>query len=123
LRHFAPPSLTAWILLFAAGTAAALDGSPAGAAEADATQVRARQLREQAKAIRAEAEAQSAVAQKRCWERFFVSACQEDAAKALRQAKARAHGLEKEAREIERERRRQEFAAREELRNEAAGGR
>jgi hypothetical protein len=77
------------------------------------TREEARRLHEQADALRAEAEERHAREKKACWDKFLVSACLDDAARALREQRGRAQVLDKESREIEREIRKQEFAERE----------
>jgi hypothetical protein len=84
------------------------------------TQERARHLREEANAIRQAAEIRHGTAQTTCWDKFLVSACLADAAKSLRDEKSRASALERDAREIERDIRKREFAEREAKRLEQA---
>jgi hypothetical protein len=107
------------LLLPVAVASAQADGH-AVADEKPALQEKARRLREDAEAIRHAAEAQLAVAKQACWKKFLVSACLDDAAQASRSEKSRAHAKDKEAREIEREIRKREFAEREAKRLEQA---
>lgn len=100
--------------------AARAESNPDPAPEAARTQEQARQLREEANAIRRAAEAEHASAQTTCWDRFLVSSCLADAAKALREQKSRAYLMDREAREIEREIRKRAFAEREAKRREQA---
>ncbi len=74
---------------------------------------KAQALRDQAAAIRSKADADNAAAQKECWKKFLVSACQDDARKAQREEVEKARKLEHEAREIERDVRIREVATRE----------
>lgn len=71
---------------------------------------RARALREEAAAIKQEAERRHALADKACWDKVFVSSCQGDAKEALREENARARRMEQEARDIERAERKREIA-------------
>lgn len=108
-----------WLL---AGTALAESDTAAPAGDKPRTQEEARRLRDEANAIRQTAEARHDKAQKTCWDKFLVSACLADAAKSRRDENSRAYALEKEAREIERDIRKREFAEREAKRLERAGG-
>jgi len=107
-----------WLL---AGTALAESDAPAPAEDKPRTQEQARRLRDEANAIRQTAEIRHDKAQKTCWDKFLVSACLDDAAKSRRDENSRAYALEKEAREIERDIRKREFAEREARRLERAG--
>lgn len=81
---------------------------------------RAKTLHEEANGIRRAAEEINVQAKKACWDRFLVSACLEDARMALRDETARARKLDQEAREIEREVKKQDIAEREARRIEEA---
>ena len=58
-------------------------------------------LREQATQLRSEAERRFAEQQAACWQKFLVSDCREEAAQAHRNELARAHGLEREAHQLD----------------------
>jgi colicin import membrane protein len=83
-------------------------------------QQQAQRLRDEASTLRQTAEARHDTAQKTCWEKFLVSACLADASKALRDDKAKAYQLERQAREIERDIRKRDFSEREAKRQEQA---
>jgi colicin import membrane protein len=107
-------------LCLSAGTVLAQPVDNLAADDKPRLQEQARHLREDADVIRRKAETQHEAAQKLCWHKFLVSACLSDAAKALRDEKSRAHAMDKEAREIERDIRKREFAERETKRLEQA---
>lgn len=83
----------------------------------------AQRLHQEAAGIRTEAERRHGIAQQDCWDKVLVSGCQEDARKAMRLELERARGLERQAREIEREVKRQEIAERDAKRLEEAPAR
>lgn len=93
---------------------------PLGGEERSRLMDRARALREEAAAIRQEAERRHALADKACWDKVFVSSCQGDAKEALREENARARRVEQEARDIERAERNRELAEKEARRIEEA---
>lgn len=78
----------------------------------------ARELRERASALRAEAKRRHEAAQPECWKKFLVNACLEDARQAQREEERKARALDKEARDIERDVRRDDAAGREAQRAE-----
>jgi hypothetical protein len=84
---------------------------------------RARSIRDQAAAIRAEADRRHAEAQTACWQKVLVSACLDNAGYARRAENDRARGLEREAREIERQAKKQELAERDARRRAEAPAR
>lgn len=95
----------------------AQDTAPAkqfiGDDEKQALEARARGLRDQASAIRSQADADLATAEKECWNKFLVSACQDEARRRQRQEVDKARQLEHDAREIERDVRVRTVATRE----------
>jgi colicin import membrane protein len=84
---------------------------------------RAQSIRDQATAIRAEADQRHVEAQTSCWQKVLVSACLDDAARARRADHDRARGLEHEAREIEKQVKRKELSERDARRREQAPAR
>lgn len=102
-----------------AAFALAQDGKDPPAAPADPL-AEARRLRDAASALRTAADQQQETAKKDCWGKFLVNACLDEATKQWRAENAKAGALEKQAREIEREVRKREFAEREAQRLEAA---
>lgn len=83
----------------------------------------AKSLHDEANAVRTVAERRHGAAQRECWEKLLVSACLDDARQALKADSERARVLDKQAREIEREVKRREFADREARRLEEAPAR
>lgn len=116
-RLLSPLVCASWLF---AGAALAQSDSVSAENGQPRTQERARHLREEANAIRQAAEVRHGTAQTTCWDKFLVSACLADAAKSLRDEKSRASALERDAREIERDIRKREFAEREAKRLEQA---
>jgi colicin import membrane protein len=116
-RPLLPLVCASWLF---AGAAMAQSDSLSAESGQPRTRDQARHLREEATAIRQAGEIRHGAAQKTCWDKFLVSACLADAAKSLRDEKSRAYALEKEAREIERDIRKREFAEREAKRLERA---
>ena len=81
---------------------------------------KARAMRDQAGGIREKANSDYAVAEKECWKKFLVTACQEDARSVQRKEVERAHKLENEARAIEHDVKLRDVATREAKRIEEA---
>ncbi len=92
------------------------------ATEEDRSQamLRARGMRDEAATMRAEADRRHALAQTDCWHKVLVSACLDEAARARRADTDKARGLEREAREIERQAKKQELVERDARRQEEA---
>jgi colicin import membrane protein len=106
--------LTFLILLFLSAFTALAQQTDTPAPEDRATRLdRAQRLHEQATAIRDEAERQHAAAQPGCWKKFLVSSCIEDTDNARRAENIKARELDKQARDIEREVKREDIAERE----------
>jgi colicin import membrane protein len=113
------PLLLALSLL--AGAASAQTAPPADSREAKLE--RARQLRDQADAMRGEADRRYKVADVACREKFFVNSCLDDAHQAQLDQTFKARELEKQARELERDVKRQDIAEREAKRIQEAPAR
>ena len=96
-----------------AGLAWAQPAAPLAGEEKTLLGERAKALRNQADALRADAETQFVAENKACWEKFLVSSCHDGAKKARAEKLATVRGLEQEARDIERDLRQRNFAERE----------
>lgn len=95
------------------GETAASAESPAAPADSDdplALKAQAERLHAEASDIRRAAEQARAGAEQTCWQKFMVSKCLDDAGQTYRNEKARAAGLDSQARSIERELKRREIA-------------
>lgn len=99
------------IALTVAATAAAQTVPPPDSR--DAKLERARQLHEQATAIRDAADRRHAETDAACRQKFFVNSCLEDARQARLDETLKARELDKQARELEREVKRRDVAERE----------
>lgn len=83
--------------------AIAQDTAPTGDTDWDALRQEAQQKRDQAKQMRDEARKVEAAKTKACWEKFLVSACQEEAHKELKAVEREADRINVEAGRIERQ--------------------
>jgi len=68
----------------------------------ESLRAQAREMRTQAKELKAKAQREFEVSNKACWEKFLVSGCQEDARQAQRDANKAAQRIDMEALTIER---------------------
>ena len=98
--------------IFCVGVACAQD-APAPADDKEQLHARAKSLHEQADAQRSETEAAFAAETKACWEKFLVTHCQEEAKQTKQEKLSAVRKIEQEAREIDRDLRKREFAERE----------
>jgi colicin import membrane protein len=108
------------LLILLAGTAAAQQPENPAPDDRITRLDRAQRLHNEAAAIREESDRHHLAAQTECWKKFLVNACLDDARKAHMEETVKARALDKEAREIEREVKRQDIAAREAKRMEEA---
>ena len=95
------------------GEEAASGEPPAAQADNDDSptlKTQAERLHAEASDIRRAAEQARAGAEQTCWQKFMVSQCLDDAGQTYRNEKARAAGLDSQARSIERELKRREIA-------------
>jgi len=99
--------------IFLAGAAGAQDAAPLADAERQQLRDRAKSLHEQAEAMKSEAETSFAAENKACWDKFLVNRCMDNAKKAKQEKLIQAHRVKQEARDIERDLRKREFAERE----------
>lgn len=102
-------SLIAWLSLLMLALPLQAEDMPADAAaepqtpaEWNALREHGRQLEMRAGRLHAEAQQAHTAAERDCWKKFLVSACQEEARQALRAAQREARQLEVEAGRIER---------------------
>jgi hypothetical protein len=98
--------------IFCTGLACA-QGAPSSADDKEQLRARAKSLHEQADAQRSEAETTFAAETRACWEKFLVTRCQDEAKTTKQDKLAVARRIEQEAREIDRDLRKREFAERE----------
>lgn len=101
------------LLICWTGLAGAEEAAPLSGEEKQLLDERAKALRDKARILRQEAEAALVVDKKACWDKFLVSACQEDAARTKVERLDAARRIEQEARDIERRLRSRELAERE----------
>ncbi|MDD5248047.1 MAG: hypothetical protein PHY45_03625 [Rhodocyclaceae bacterium] len=92
------------------GIASAEELAPLSGDEKQLLQDRAKALHEKAEIMRQEAETAFAAENKACWEKFLVSSCQDQAKKTKTQRLGDAHRVDQEAREIDRNLRKRNFA-------------
>jgi colicin import membrane protein len=112
--------LTFLLLCLSAGTALAQQAETPAPEDRAVRLERAQRLHEQATAIRDEADRQHAAAQPGCWKKFLVSSCIENTDNARRAENIKARELDKQARDIEREVKREDIAEREAKRSAEA---
>jgi hypothetical protein len=117
-----PPIALILCLLLPAAPALAQSGGDQSGAPSDPLG-EARRLRSEASALRVAADKQQDTAKQECWHKFLVNACLDEAAKQWRTENGKANALDKQARDLERELKKREFAEREAQRLEAAPAR
>lgn len=104
--------VSAFLLLLPAAALAQVDSRPLSDAERSERLARASRLQDEAARLQQEADARLKTANDACYKKFLVSSCLEEAKKAHTQETRAATRMEQEGKEIERDVKRRDVAAR-----------